>query len=67
MKEWGVIQMDQHKFKKEEKDLIDRTAPSAGELQHALDQVCGIKTKTDMEKFNKAIELLKLWMKENGL
>jgi len=67
MKEWGVIQMDQHKYKKEEKDLIDRTAESAGELQHALDKISGMKTKVNIDKFKEAIEKLKLWIKENDL
>jgi len=67
MKEWGVIQMDQHKYKKEEKDLIERTATSAGELQHALDRISGTETKVDIKKFKEAIEKLKLWLKENNL
>lgn len=67
MKEWGVIQMDQHKYKKEEKDLIDRTADSAGELQHALDRLSGVEKKVDIKKFKEAIEKLKLWLKENDL
>ena len=67
MKEWGIIQMDQHKYKKEEKDLVDRTAESVSGLQQDLDKIAGVKKRIDIKKFKEGIEKLKLWLKENNL
>ena len=59
--------MDQHKYKKEEKDLVDRTAESITDLQHDLDKIAGIKNRVDIKRFREAIDKLKLWLKENNL